>query len=249
MKKIKLSTLKQSKYFIPGIAITAIVVALGAVLIVKPSLIFGRFAQDLNTGTISENTSPKSELQTTQDKIDNASAEQDQTAVEPPSTSGATSTTSTDAPTQKPPTSQVTPPPSSPTLPLEDTYPKNWAMAPIDTVTDTWGMMNRESVSYTAWKVNEKYGSMPKWGFEGLGMALRWLDGARRDGIQVGTTPKQFSVGIKEKGALPGIGFSGWVEKVNTDNSITITSYNWGYAEFKTMTVPPSFFESYIYFQ
>ena len=36
-----------------------------------------------------------------------------------------------------------------------DTYPAKWCSIQQDSVIDTWGMYNRECVSYTAWKVYE----------------------------------------------------------------------------------------------
>jgi hypothetical protein len=46
-----------------------------------------------------------------------------------------------------------------------DTYPEKWLDIPLDSTVDDWGMYNRESVSYTAWKVNETFGSIPvNWG-------------------------------------------------------------------------------------
>lgn len=102
-------------------------------------------------------------------------------------------------------------------------YPANLANAPIDTVVDPWGMYNRESVSYAAWKVHQNYHRMPYWG--GRGNANRWPDNARSEGIPVGGTPKAGCVAILPSGYY---GHAMWVEEVLPSNQIKVSQYNFG---------------------
>lgn len=142
----------------------------------------------------------------------------------------------------------ITTPPTPPGPSYPDTYPSSWASAPQDSIIDTWGMSNRESVSYTAWKVNEAFGNMPAWGRQGKGNANQWPSAAQGASIPTSATPKVHSVGIAIKNGLPGIGLSAWVEAINGDNVI-MSSYNWGTIGIYTVkTVPASYFETYIYF-
>lgn len=146
----------------------------------------------------------------------------------------------------EPPSSPPTPPPP-PSYP--DTYPSSWASATKDSILDTWGMNNRESVSYCAWKVNEAYGNMPAWGRQGKGNAAQWPSAALSAGIPTGTTPKVHSVGISIANGIPGIGLSAWIEAIDGSN-VVASSYNWttdGTYIIKT-AVPASYFETYIYF-
>jgi surface antigen len=91
-----------------------------------------------------------------------------------------------------------------------DTYPSKWCSIPMDSVLDSWGMYNRECVSYTAWKVYQKNGYMPYWG--GRGNANQWPSSARADGIATGSTPKAGSVAISMSGYY---GHAMWVEQVS----------------------------------
>lgn len=120
-----------------------------------------------------------------------------------------------------------------------DTYPSKWASKPINYVIDDWGMNNRQSVSYTAWKVNEKYGNMSYFG--GCN-ANQWVQCAGAKNIPTGAVAKVHSVGIVNN-------FSVWVEAVNGDK-VTVSFYNWGntgeYGLWKD--VPASNFSTYIYF-
>ncbi|HEY5667942.1 MAG TPA: CHAP domain-containing protein, partial [Candidatus Saccharimonadales bacterium] len=76
-----------------------------------------------------------------------------------------------------------------------DTYPTPWCNSRQDSLLDSWGMFNRECVSYTAWKVHESGRNMPYWG--GYGNANQWDDNARAAGIPVDTTPRAGDVAIK----------------------------------------------------
>ncbi len=85
---------------------------------------------------------------------------------------------------------------------------------------DRWGMYICECVSYTAWKVYQRYGYMPYWG--GHGNANQWLNNARAAGYTVSSIPKPGSVGISLGGAW---GHAVWVESVS-GNRVYISQYN-----------------------
>ncbi len=101
-------------------------------------------------------------------------------------------------------------------------YPAKWDY-PVaqDSLIDSWGMFNRECVSYTAWKVYETYGHMPYWG--GVGNANQWPGDAVSAGIPTGSTPKPASVAISMGGAF---GHAMWVESVNSNGTINVSQYN-----------------------
>lgn len=101
-------------------------------------------------------------------------------------------------------------------------YPAKWDNSPQDSMIDSWGMYNRECVSYTAWKVYQAYGNMPYWG--GVGNANQWPGNARRAGIATGSTPKVGSVAVWNVGYY---GHVMWVEAVNADGSLWISQYNY----------------------
>lgn len=101
-------------------------------------------------------------------------------------------------------------------------YPAVWDNAPQDSMIDDWGMYNRECVSYTAWKVYERYGYMPYWG--GHGNANEWPWSARQDGIPTGSTPRVHSVAVSMSGYY---GHTMWVEAVS-GNQIYVSQYNYG---------------------
>lgn len=123
-------------------------------------------------------------------------------------------------------------------------YPANWdAPAPQDSRLDSWGMYNRECVSYAAWKVFQTYGHMPYWG--GVGNASQWIGDARAAGIPTGSTPRVHSVAISSHGYY---GHAMWVEKV-LGNMIYVSQYNYDLTgHYSEMWVDGSYF-TYIYFQ
>ena len=123
-------------------------------------------------------------------------------------------------------------------------YPAQWANAPQDSLLDSWGMYNRECVSYTAWKVYQRYGYMPYWG--GHGNANQWPQSAVNDGIPTGSTPREGSVAISMAGVY---GHAMWVEAVLPDNRIYVSQYNYGVAgEYSEMTISAAGL-TYIYFR
>jgi len=125
-------------------------------------------------------------------------------------------------------------------------YPAKWDNAAQDSMVDSWGMYNRECVSYTAWKVYQTYGYMPYWG--GVGNANQWPGNARRAGIPTSSTPQAGTVAIWNVGYY---GHAMWVEAVNDDGSIWISQYNYDYnGHYSEMLVSASMAKNltYIYF-
>ncbi len=125
-------------------------------------------------------------------------------------------------------------------------YPAKWDNLPMDYVSDDWGMLNRECVSYTAWKVFQTYGpgAMPYWG--GVGNAIQWPSDARAAGIPTGSTPKAHSVAIWPVGSF---GHAMWVENVYSNGYIRVSQYNYDYqGHYSEMTIPSSGL-TYIYFR
>ena len=120
-------------------------------------------------------------------------------------------------------------------------YPNN-LRGPKDSMVDPWGMYNRECVSYTAWKVYQKNGYMPRWG--GRGNANQWPSSAQADGIATGYTPKVGSVAISMSGYY---GHAMWVEAVS-GSQIYVSQMNFDLAgSYSEMWVNGSNF-IYIYF-
>ena len=125
-------------------------------------------------------------------------------------------------------------------------YPAYLDNAPQDSLVDPWGMYNRECVSYTAWKVQQRYGYMPYWG--GVGNANQWPGNAARAGIPTGSTPRVDSVAVWNVGYY---GHVMWVEAVNSDGSIWISQYNYDFnGHYSEMLVSASMAANltYIYF-
>jgi peptidoglycan hydrolase CwlO-like protein/surface antigen len=127
-------------------------------------------------------------------------------------------------------------------------YPAMWDNISQDSVFDSWGMYNRECVSYTAWKVHQAFTNgqtdrdMPYWG--GVGNANQWPGDADRANIPTGSTPRAHSVAISMSGAY---GHAMWVESVN-GNTIHVSQYNYDLAgHYSEMTINGSGLV-YIYF-
>lgn len=121
-------------------------------------------------------------------------------------------------------------------------YPNSWYNAPQDSIIDTWGMYNRECVSYTAWKVYQAGKYMPYWG--GSGNANEWPGNARAAGIPTGSEPRVHSVAISMAG---GYGHAMWVESVS-GNTIHVSQMNYDLAgHYSEMTINGSGL-IYIYF-
>jgi surface antigen len=98
-------------------------------------------------------------------------------------------------------------------------YPTVWADVPIDSIVDTWGFYNRESVSYVAWKIASSGRNVPY----GLGNANLWPTGARAQGIAVDSKPRVGDAAILEAGYY---GHAMYIEAVHDDDTVTISQYN-----------------------
>jgi surface antigen len=117
-----------------------------------------------------------------------------------------------------------------------------------DNVIDSWGMFNRECVSYTAYKVWSTYGYMPNWG--GVGNADQWPSDAVNYRIPTGSTPKVGSVAIGTNPYYFGpVGHAMWVEAVYGDGSILVSQYNFSSpGNYSTMRINASLIDTFIYF-
>jgi surface antigen len=94
---------------------------------------------------------------------------------------------------------------------------------------DTWGMYNRECVSYAAWMVASTGNYMPYWGRQGVGNAGQWIADAESDGIPVSRTPKAGDIAILPAtgpGGISPVGHAMYVMSVNSDGSINVSEYN-----------------------
>jgi peptidoglycan DL-endopeptidase CwlO len=102
-------------------------------------------------------------------------------------------------------------------------YPAKWHNAPKDSLVDSWGMYNRECVSYTAWAVYHSGRNMPYWG--GRGNANQWPGNARAAGIPMdyGGNARVGDVAISMAGFY---GHAMYVEAVS-GNSVYISQYNY----------------------
>ncbi len=103
-------------------------------------------------------------------------------------------------------------------------YPGVWAFAPMDSLVDSWGMYNRECVSYTAWKVADSGRYMPYWG--GIGNANQWDNNARAAGIPVDGNPRVGDVAQIEGRFWGDLGHVMYVEHVYGDGTIFVSQYN-----------------------
>lgn len=110
-------------------------------------------------------------------------------------------------------------------------YPTVWANAPQDTIVDTWGMFNRECVSYAAFKVAQSGRHMPWWGYRGN--AADWTDNAYASGIPVYSDPQPGDVAISKAG---GYGHAMYVEAVS-GSSIYVSQYNVIHGQYSEMWV------------
>ncbi|HET9850826.1 MAG TPA: CHAP domain-containing protein [Candidatus Saccharimonadales bacterium] len=116
-----------------------------------------------------------------------------------------------------------------------------------DNTIDNWGMLNRECVSYTAWRVSQAYGNMPYWG--GEGNADQWPGDAASYNIPTGSTPKVGSVAIGTNPYYFGpVGHAMWVEAVS-GSQILVSQYNFSApGQYSTMWISSSLINTFIYF-
>jgi surface antigen len=99
-------------------------------------------------------------------------------------------------------------------------YPYAYAPWP-NSISDPWGMYERQCVSYTAWKIVNSGRHMPFWG--GRGNANQWDDDAMAAGIPVDTNPKVGDVAVSNAGTY---GHVMYVERVNDNGTIYVSQYN-----------------------
>jgi surface antigen/peptidoglycan hydrolase CwlO-like protein len=132
------------------------------------------------------------------------------------------------------------------TLP-QDQYPDGTL------ILDSWGMENRECVSYTAFMASSKYGiSTNNWG-----NAYQWISAAENNGYTVDQTPSVGAIAIRNRdySVAGDVGHAMYVVAVNGPDSITVDEYNEHYnGQFDERTFQPSSYDSrgglyYIHFQ
>lgn len=112
------------------------------------------------------------------------------------------------------------------------------------TYMDSWGMCNRECVSYTAWMVYKNDGI----NVTGFGNANQWPGNAAAAGIPMGSTPKVGAVAIYMGGSSDPYGHAMWVKSVNGNGTITVDQYNLYYTgDFEETTISGAGL-TYIYF-
>ncbi len=115
-------------------------------------------------------------------------------------------------------------------------YPDIWHNAPQDSLVDSWGMYNRECVSYTAYKVAASGRYMPYWG--GSGNANQWPSNAINSGIPVDGNPQVGDVAISMAGYY---GHAMYVEEVYGNGTIKVSQYNYGVSgEYSEMVISSS---------
>lgn len=109
-------------------------------------------------------------------------------------------------------------------------YPARWCEIPMDSVIDSWGMYNRECVSYTAFKVHQDFlagrnsRDMPYWG--GIGNANEWDDNARAAGIPVDGNPTPGAIAVSNTGYYGHVMYVEQVGTINGQEAIYISQYN-----------------------
>ncbi len=113
-------------------------------------------------------------------------------------------------------------------------YPSNWANSPMDTMIDSWGMFNRECVSYAAFKVAASGRRMPsnwpsyygRYGSGHGGNARDRLGDAAVDGIPYDRSPRVGDVAILAEGYY---GHAAYVEQVLDGGRVYISQFNYDY--------------------
>ena len=102
-------------------------------------------------------------------------------------------------------------------------YPTVWANAEQDSLVDSWGMYNRECVSYAAFKVAQSGRYMPAWGRGYLANAQNWPSLANAFGIPTDHNPRVGDVAITYNWP---VGHAMYVEAVS-GRMVTISQFNW----------------------
>ncbi len=104
-------------------------------------------------------------------------------------------------------------------------YPGYLCNSPTDSTVDSWGMLNRECVSYAAYRVASSGRNMPNWG--GSGDAYQWPADAASAGIPEDNTPHVGDVLIAPASMIGGVGHAMYVESIESDGWVHVSQYNW----------------------
>ncbi|MDR1641162.1 MAG: WG repeat-containing protein [Clostridiales bacterium] len=127
-----------------------------------------------------------------------------------------------------------------------DDYPSKWKNAKQDSLVDTWGMYNRECVSFVAWCLSSRNGytinrAGRSWN------AGRWKENARAAGVLMDENPVVGSVAWW-RNVYDGIPHVAWVSEVNGD-WVTVEEYNYYRGVYSERTIEKSNPSGYIHFQ
>lgn len=111
-------------------------------------------------------------------------------------------------------------------------YPSNLASASQDSLVDPWNFYNRECTSFVAWRLNNNNGipfqnNNYKVAGTHFGSVQDWGAVAKSISITVDTTPATGAVAWWYFSATSG--HVAWVTHVNSDGSVVVQDYNWGY--------------------
>jgi len=109
---------------------------------------------------------------------------------------------------------------------------------------DPYGFVRCQCTSYAAKKMNEhkvklhntKY-KVPTRNYRKWGNAANWYYVAKEAGISTGKTPKKRDIAWWSSSSRPKYGHVAYVEKVNSDGSITISDYNYKKYSYSTATL------------
>ena len=85
-------------------------------------------------------------------------------------------------------------------------------------------MLNRECVSYAAYRVAASGRTMPNWG--GSGDAYEWPADAAAAGIPVSNVPQPGDVAIAPASMIGGVGHAMYVESVEPGGWVHVSQYN-----------------------
>ncbi len=103
-------------------------------------------------------------------------------------------------------------------------YPGYLCNPTVDSTVDPWGMLNRECVSFVAYKIAASGRRMPNWG--GSGNAYQWPSDAAQSGIPVDNTPRAGDAVIAPASMIGGVGHAMYVEYLESDGWVHVQQYN-----------------------
>lgn len=107
-----------------------------------------------------------------------------------------------------------------------------------DTYPDKWGMLNRECVSWAAWRISTGYGKVipgyPKNAGNGRGNAANW---PRYSGGRAVNNPRPGDAAIIGTSIIPVTGHAMVVESVGSDGWVTVSQYNWTRGSYSQMKI------------